>query len=206
MKMEEEKFKNIVGLKKEWMWMQRLYQQTISLASTEMTYTINNWNLILLLTVVYFKHYPNFEFMAFIFDIADSTLRKYVDTGILILSKWSTEKIKIPQRLYSTKNSIHLFGKKISLVFDIKEQKVITSTDPLFEDICFSGKYMEHTVSTLVGCDTVLYLPRKKNDQSIADHYDWNQILDDDEFILADQGFSGSKIVKKKINLNLKRK
>lgn len=93
MKMEEEKFKNIVGLKKEWMWMQRLYQQTISLASTEMTYTINNWNLILLLTVVYFKHYPNFEFMAFIFDIADSTLRKYVDTGILILSKWSTEKI-----------------------------------------------------------------------------------------------------------------
>jgi hypothetical protein len=27
--------------------------------------------------------------------------------------------------------------------------------------------------------------PGKKNDQNIADHYDWNQILDADEFILG---------------------
>jgi hypothetical protein len=36
------------------------------------------------------------------------------------------EKIQMPHRLHRNENSIKLFAKKISLVFDIKEQNVVT--------------------------------------------------------------------------------
>jgi hypothetical protein len=203
MRMTDPKFKTLVGLRRQ--WFEELYNQTISIASTNTTYWTVGWRFILLITVVNFKQYPTNEFISFIFGIPESSFRNYLNWSLDILVQWSLQRIYLPPRHIRDQYAIQLFNKQISLVFDIKEQQVVTSTDLLYEDITFSGKYMEHTISNLVASDPtkgkVTFLsatfPGSKNDMNVASHYEWNQLLDLDEFILSDEGFAGDKIITK---------
>jgi len=86
---------------------------------------------------------------------------------------------------------------------DCSEQYVVRSVSMQTENATFSGKYMAHTISILAAVDPktghVLVLsdsfPGSRNDQQIFHTILWDDLVEPNQMILGDQGFTGDRIL-----------
>ena len=106
-----------------------------------------------------------------------------------------------PSETERRENGIQLRdGRLITMVVDCSEQPVVVSTNDEAEDACFSMKAHDHTFSVLVGCSPKngkFYVKSKSYTGKTTDQEIFNDIyfrLEEDEYILADKGFSGQRI------------
>ena len=159
------------------------------------------WKYILFYTLLFMRHYWSQVFGEFIFSIPTSTSGEWIDFGQNVLFCWAAPLIQWPR---PRPNVVNICSKNVVVVIDCSEQPVVRSRNLDIEIQTFSGKYMDHTVSILIGVDPqtgkVLLVSDSyggaKNDQQIFNLIVWDDLLQDSEFILADQGFSGDRILR----------
>lgn len=137
--------------------------------------------------------------MAFIFDKAPSSLLTRFNRSLEILHAWAQDNLAFPDKSWRSQHSAMFLNKeRVVLAIDCSEQRVQSSTSKEIENLIFSGKYMEHTFTILVGCspDGKVILVSKtycgrKTDAQVLHFTELWKFFEKDEFIVADEGFPG---------------
>lgn len=208
----------ITGIKKKWFL--QLVQETKEHAAakgklgnsskryniSKLTLSGRKWNEILFFTLFSMKQYW-IEFLDFfIFNIPQATAKRWKEFGFSILHDWAKKQITYPPKEERKLNKyMFLEEYEVPLVIDCSEQKIVQSIFVDTENKSFSGKYMDHTLTLLVGVHPVtgrVLLVSKtefgcKTDQQIFNSIDWELFITEVEFILADKGFNAPCILRK---------
>lgn len=112
--------------------------------------------------------------------------------------------IRIPSYDERLKESIHFYGYQIAIAIDGSEQEVVNPLDKEIENGVFSGKYLSHTFTLLIGCSPtsgyIYFLGpsycgslNDKNLYNIPENWVHSQ-LREHETIIADKGFRGNQL------------
>ena len=144
-------FRNLVGLTKE--QFNIVFGESSAIFSRKHPLMFKKWEEILLLTLYNFKNYPTEWDISFIFSIPRTTVDRWTQIGVETLVEWANERFKYPSKEERIKQAIIMYDDLLTtVVVDCTEQHVVTSTIKEIEDSTFGGKYMDRTVSLLVGC------------------------------------------------------
>ena len=161
---------------------------------------LGNFKDYLLAFLFFLKNYPTFKCFSFVFDKSPTNLWDIFLEMLEICWKWAKTKVYMPNYSKRAEDSCQFFdGQKVVIAIDCVEQTVVAATDKVDEDACFSGKYMDHTFTLLVGCSPkngkVIFVSKsmkgKTNDINVCHSTEFWTSLCEDECIIADGGFTG---------------
>jgi len=129
-----------------------------------------------LLLLIYFKNYPSKIFLSFTFSLSISTLNYWTDIAFNLMKTWSINQLTFPDYQTRMNNSVSVDSYNFSMIVDVKEQEIVKSLDPKFENLSYSGKKEANTISILVGISPFGHLYfisnsfyGSKNDQQVLD-------------------------------------
>jgi hypothetical protein len=155
----------------------------------------------LMVTLTWLRNGISQNFLAFIFRCSQATVSRILHDTVDNLYQIADAAIKIPEEDERESLSESFEGKQIVLVVDGAEQRVLSSTDKLLQNINFSGKKHLHTFTKLLAVDPVEgkirfisgSYPGSVNDLNLVQmpENSLKYALKDDEYILGDAGFKG---------------
>jgi hypothetical protein len=193
-KWKNEKMKKLTGL--ETQQFLKIYIQIKSGLSKFKRKKKIKKKIILLIFFIYIHHYPKNIIISTIFNISESSVTNYFNFVLEILYK-----------NYKNLNNLNfkefkLIGsKKIVMVIDGTEQKVSCPQNLGLSKAIYSGKKSVHSFTKLVGIspitNKIIYITKSyggsHSDQQLFNIKENNldKILEEDEFIAGDLGFSG---------------
>lgn len=159
----------------------------------------------LFLFLMWMKHYPTYQFLSWITNLAVSTVETYIMSTFDLLFQWCKlkDEVKIPTCEELNKAGKILCGNYLVVgVVDGTEQRVLKSTLKLIEQGFFSGKKRLHTFTTLILCSPqgqIYYIspsyPGSCNDKQLFDMTENKAVFskfEPDQWIIGDLGFKGA--------------
>ena len=199
-----DRFRDLVGVEKKWFGTIVHECASLPTAQSRVGARIKLRNMILV-TLLYMKHYWLIILGAFMLEIPASTLRDWLEKTQRLLQEWAARQIPWPSHSARKLNSKRILGRYIIGIVDNSEQACCRSTDPITEQSSFSGKYMDNTCTCLWMVDPVWgrvmliseSFMGSRNDQQVFDSVDWQSLLLNEESILADMGYTSWRVLTK---------
>jgi hypothetical protein len=110
----------------------------------------------LLLTVVWLRHYPIHEVLAYLFAISDSTVSRYISRTLPLLEAAGRDTMRMPdpgKKRRRTLDALLADTPDLVIVIDTFEQRVQRPRDRSSADRLYSGKKKQHTLKSQIAVD-----------------------------------------------------
>jgi len=159
--------------------------------------------VLLLISLIYLKHYPVYTLLCLLFDLDSSNLSLYINATIEQLYSTFKVCVQLPPRQDRLKEMRYFYDnitnthKPIIMCIDGSEQEVQKSEDKSLDEFHYSGKKAKHTLTILLACSPtgkIYYLsqsyPGSINDQTTFNLAQLHKKVPHDECMLLDAGFA----------------
>jgi hypothetical protein len=156
---------------------------------------------VILLVLLYLRHYPVDLLLAFLFNVSEDTARYTRKRALDWLYATLKPRLTLMTPSFREEHGIYLFNHLYTFIVDGSEQRVRTSSNPIREEQFFSAKKGTHSINILCAITAdakrVLYLspsfPGSVSDIEIVrkTRGEWLDLLSEGENGLADAGFQG---------------
>jgi len=153
----------------------------------------------LFLILVYFKCYPTFDVLGFLFDLDYSRANRWVHRLQPLLETALNEKLMLPERkIHSIEALIERFPSVKTVIIDGTERAIARPQDKERQKENYSGKKRRHTRKHLGAIDekkrVLILTPAtegKVHDRRLLDETEIAQTIPDEIPIAVDLGFQG---------------